>query len=496
MNRVHRAILFSAIERYGSILLFVLATAVLSRLLTPNEFGIYAVINAFMAVISASFQEIGGANYLIQKKVLLEQDIRTAFTITFTISVFIGILFYFLRGLLAEMFSQDGLRLGIAVSAMNFALTPISTTISALFRREMNFRILAICSICGGAVTATISIVMAMLGYSYMAPIWGLLAGNAAMALLLVFARREIRIFLPALGNCADVIRFGLYSSGVSVINVFYNLAPQLFLARVLDFTAVGLYSRATNATQMFDKLVIQVLAPVIMPAIVAEAKSGGDLKRIYLDAIELLTAVQWPFLMFFAIMAPAVIHIWLGPTWADVVPLIRLLCVAYLALFATCLTYPMLVATKSVHDALLASLIALPPSLLIIFGSSFFGVTAVAAAALVTLPFQAAVAIYFVGRQLKLTFYELVRAVMKSACVALCSSIGALASATLIEFQFVGPFVGLLLAGLSGGTIWLFGLVALNHPLFTRLRQVMSNLPLGFLRVPAFLSRSPVRLD
>ena len=72
MTSIHRSIFFSAVERYGSLLLFLFSTAVLSRLLTPVEFGIYAVINAVVAVISASFQEFGGANYLIQKKVLSE----------------------------------------------------------------------------------------------------------------------------------------------------------------------------------------------------------------------------------------------------------------------------------------------------------------------------------------------------------------------------------------------------------------------------------------
>ena len=83
------------------------------------------------------------------------------------------------------------------------------------------------------------------------------------------------------------------------IINVFYNLAPQLILARVLDFNAVGLYGRASNITQMFDKWVIQVLNPVILPAISAHKRAGGDLKRIYLNAIELIAVVQWPFCSF-----------------------------------------------------------------------------------------------------------------------------------------------------------------------------------------------------
>ena len=73
--------------------------------------------------------------------------------------------------------------------------------------------------------------------------------------------------------------------------------------------------------------------------------------------------------------MAHPIILILLGQTWLEIVPLVRFLCVANLALFAACLSYPVLVATGSVRDALTSSLISLPPSLLIILCAAFFGV-------------------------------------------------------------------------------------------------------------------------
>src|SRR3954451_18876299 len=111
MGSIHRSIIFSAVDRYGSMLLFLVSTAVLSRLLTPKEFGVYAVINALNAVIAASFQEFGGANYLIQKTSLSKHDIRTAFTITFCISTLIGIGLCAFGGVLVWFFQQDGLRI-------------------------------------------------------------------------------------------------------------------------------------------------------------------------------------------------------------------------------------------------------------------------------------------------------------------------------------------------------------------------------------------------
>lgn len=477
MSSIHRSIFFSAVERYGTLLLFLFSTAVLSRLLEPSEFGIYAVINAVVAVIAASFQEFGGANYLIQKKVLSERNIRTAFTITFCISIIIGLTLFICSDALVWFFRQDGLKAGIAVSTLNFALTPFSVVISALFRRDMEFGKLAICSLAANFVSIAVSIALAVLHYSFMAPIWGSVAGNIILTVLLISFCENKQIFRPSLSEYPDVIRFGLYSGGISIINVFYNLAPQIFLARILDFAAVGLYSRAVSITQVFDKLVGQVLGPVIMPAIFAQTKAGGNLKRIYLDAITLLTAVHWPFLTFLAIMAQPIISIWLGPTWLEIVPLVRMMCIAYLALFAACLTYPVLVALGSVRDALISSLISLPPSLLIIFVASFFGVEAVAASAMLTLPFQAAVAIYFISRHLDFGVLDLMRGTFKSGIVTLFSSVGAAVCAAMVEYGLLPPIAGLGLACISAAICWLLSMVVTEHPLLPRLQRAAAGL-------------------
>jgi O-antigen/teichoic acid export membrane protein len=477
MTSIHRSIFFSAVERYGSLLLFLFSTAALSRLLTPSEFGIYAVINAVVVVFTASFQEFGGANYLIQKKMLSEQNVRTAFTITFCISIVIGIALLICSDALVWFFRQDGLKTGIAVSTLNFALTPFSVVISALFRRDMEFGKLALCGLAANFVSFAVSIALAVLHYSFMAPIWGAVAGNVILTVLLIALCANKQIFRPSLSEYPDVIRFGLYSGGVSIINAFYNLAPQIFLARILDFAAVGLYNRAIGITQVFDKLVGQVLGPVIMPAIFAQTKAGGNLKRIYLDAIALLTAMHWPVLTFLAIMAQPIISIWLGPTWLEIVPLVRMMCIAYLSLFAACLTYPVLVAVGSVRDALISSLISLPPSLLIIFIASFFGVEAVAASAMLTLPFQAAVAIYFISRHLDIDLLDLFRATLKSGIVTLFSSAGVVVCAATVEYGLLRPVFGLGLASISATTCWLLSMYVTEHPLLPRLQRAASGL-------------------
>ncbi|WP_407180108.1 lipopolysaccharide biosynthesis protein [Bradyrhizobium sp. STM 3562] len=477
MSSVQRSIFFSAAERYASLVLFFLVTAVLSRMLSPKEFGIFAVISALTTVITASFQDFGGPNYLIQKQELSRDAIRTAFTITLGLSVAIGLVLFASAHLISHFFQQDSLSTGIAASALNFLLIPFSGTVSALFRRDMQFGKLAVCNLAANSMGAVASIILAMLNFSAMALILGNIATNALLTILLVAWHRDVGTFRPSLREYRDVLSFGLYSGGVSVINVFYNLAPQLFLARILDFASVGLYSRALSITQVFDKLVMQALNPVIMPAIVAQNKAGASLKNVYLEAVQLLAAVQWPFLAFIAVMARSIIAIWLGESWLDIVPLVRVLCIANMALFAACLSYPVLVASGRVQDALTSSLISLPPSLLVILCASFFGVQAVAASALLTLPFQASVAIYFIGRRLAITPRELANALLKSGAVTALSACGAAGCAALIDAGMLLPFVGLISACVAFLVCWWLGLALTGHPLLDHLSQAAASL-------------------
>src|SRR4051794_17991138 len=119
MTQVKRSIFFSAAERYGSFLLFLLSTAVLSRLLSPEEFGVYAILGALTALASASFQEFGGANYLIQKSELTEANIQAAFTTTLCLSIVLATVLVASRELAARFFGVHGLKLAILASSVN-----------------------------------------------------------------------------------------------------------------------------------------------------------------------------------------------------------------------------------------------------------------------------------------------------------------------------------------------------------------------------------------
>ncbi|MCW2318377.1 O-antigen/teichoic acid export membrane protein [Rhodoblastus acidophilus] len=476
MTPVQRSFVFSAVERYASLVILFLSTAALARLLSPEEFGVYAVVSALTTVIATSAQEFGGASYIIQKAALSETAIRTAFTITFVLSLLMGVALWGLADALGCWFGMEGVGSGVKIAALGFAISPFSTIMLALLRRDLMFGGVAAANLIGNGANATTSIALAMRGHSFLAPVWGQLAGAAAQAVYLAMQRRSVGIFAPSLAEHAEIVRFGMISSGVTLINLAFNAAPQLFLARLLGFSAVGLYSRAVAITQIFDRLVIQAISPVIMPALASKSRNGEDLKPIYARSISTLAAAHWPFLLCVAILAEPIVEVWLGRAWLPVAPLVRLLCAGSLALFAACLTYPILVATGHVRDALISSLISLPPSVAVMFAASFLGVEAVAASTLLTLPLQACVAMSYVGRRLGVGPRAIAAALGASALVAGCCGCAAAVGALAIKAGWLPPLAGLGVSGALVALAWLAALMATDHPLLREIKSALGR--------------------
>lgn len=479
---IQRSFLFSMADRYGSLIIQLGAIAALSRLLTPHEFGIYSIVIAISALAN-TFREFGGANYVIQKPIISEQCVRSAFTVSLLMSGLLAAVLLSLRDAAVLFFSEEGLRQGISVASINFLLLPFSVILSALLRREMAFDALAVCNLSANVASAITSVAFALIGLGFIAPIWGSVAGNVALVCLLLLQRPQLGIFRLSFRSWGDVVAFGAYSSATVVVNVLYTWSPQIILGRVLGMTAAGLYTRAGNVIQLFDKLVLDVINPVVMPAFAGQARAGADLKRLYLQSVELITALHWPFFMFVTVMADPIVNMIFGPQWTAAVPLVRLLAFASLSLFAACLTYPVLVSTGRVRDTLTISLISVPPSLLAMFVASFFGIQAVAAAALFALPLQACVALNFICRRIGVSLFDLAQALWRSAVTAGCTGLGLVLVLWLNGFSLTFSLPGFLAAGIAAGASWFCGLVLAKHPLLRHLRAFADARP---ARAPA----------
>ncbi|MFT3973084.1 MAG: lipopolysaccharide biosynthesis protein [Amaricoccus sp.] len=471
---IRRSIAFSLVDKYAGIILGLATMAIVSRILTPEDVGLFMVASASVILIEA-FRDFGVGACIIQAARLTPELVRTAFTVMALLSVVFAALLWLAAQPLASFYGDPRLTGMIHIATLGFIAAPISNPLLSLLRRDLAFSKVAAVSIAAATANAAVTIGLALLGFGAASFVWASVAAAGVMATGALAVRREFWVFRPTLREWRHVLPFGAWSSVVTLLGLLFDYMPRFILGRVISIAAVGIYSRALSLCQLPDRALLQAVQPVVLPALSARARDGGDMREPYFLGLASITALQWPALLCLALLAEPIVRLLLGPQWTETVPLIRILALASLSLFPSYLTYPVLVAVGRVRDLATASLIALPPSMAIMLGAAHFGLTAVALSVFITAPLQVGVGLHFVRRHVRFTWAEFALALRPS----LVATIGAAAmpAALLVASSGRLGLVAMAFAILGSAVGWLMALRLGRHPLDPEVRLVVAKL-------------------
>lgn len=476
MLSVKRALLMSTGERYFLLVSNFATAALVSRILTPEEIGV-SVIGMAILAMALSLREFSSSSFLIQRENLSHQDIRCAFTVMFLLTGVICVFLVAASPFLARLYDEPNLVPYFRVIAVCLLLDAIFIVINALLRREMQFGKVAAINITGVLTGAAATIILALMGFSYMSFAWAWLIGSALAALLAVLLRPHLWMFRPSLANWRDMVSFGGYNGAIAMLFRIFEAVPLLLLGRVVSPHAAALFNRTMMIATVPDKLVLAGAMSVVLPAFATEVREGRELKRPYLAALSFITALHWPALLLIAVLAHPAVEIVLGPQWIEAVPLVQVVAIALLFSFSFELNYPVLVAMGAIRDLYLRALIVFPVSALMMCLAIYAGgLQAAAACLLVTTPFQAWVALGFVRRRLGLRYADLAAALWKSAVVAIATASAPLAAIAWLGVGFaLSPLQGVA-AGLLAVAAWGAALVLMRHPLFDEIARTIPS--------------------
>lgn len=328
MDSVKKSLLFSFSQKYSEILVGFVSTLILARLLTPEEVGIYSVI-ATITVVAHMVRDFGVSNYIVQERELTDEKVISAFLVTFFWSYTIGLSLFCFSMPIANFFERSELQSVVLVSSLGFAFIPFGSVSLNLLRKDMQFKKLFFINVSSVVVSSILSITLAYLGFSYMSLAWGSLSGIVTIVVLSSFFRQRVKIAIPRWSVITSVFSFGTKSSYISVISMLVNQLPEILIAKFHGMINVGLYSRANGLIKIFNMGVLQGIFPVLLPHLVNKLKSGSDIKEDFLQTIEFITTLAWPFFLFLSFFSTEIIQFLFGEQWVGASPILNFLCVA-----------------------------------------------------------------------------------------------------------------------------------------------------------------------
>ena len=157
-RKTFRGILWNFADQLGRRGINVIVTLVLARFLVPGEFGVVAVMAAFVAVAN-SLMESGFRQALIRKDDAGEQDFNTAFVANLALAVFAYLLVYLAAPAVADFYENPELAGLMRVGGLSILVNATWVVHGAIFSKALDFRSLLVASVPAAVVSGIVAIV-------------------------------------------------------------------------------------------------------------------------------------------------------------------------------------------------------------------------------------------------------------------------------------------------------------------------------------------------
>ena len=265
----------------GQLLRFA-SNIVLARLLSPEIFGLMALVNLFLRG-TQMLSDVGIGPSVTQSARGESRDfLATAWTIQLLRGVVLALLCLALARPMGWFYDQPSLAPLIAVSALTVLLPSLNSTSLYVLGRRMEMRALSVLEI--GSQIAAIAL---MIGWARVSPTaWSLVAGAVIGGVVKLIASHLLRgghdrlRWDPA---CArELIGYGKWIFVSTMLTFFAAELDRLVFGKMIPIGELGVYSIATMIAGMPVQAILAVGSSIAFPAYSRIHREGRDVGRAF----------------------------------------------------------------------------------------------------------------------------------------------------------------------------------------------------------------------
>lgn len=306
----------SIILRLGSLTVGI----ILARLLTPEQFGVYAVALTVQSILM-TIADLGLSADLVRSDEP-EKIAPTVATLGLISSASATAVTYFGSPLLGDLLGSPEAAPAIAVLSFTLLLAGVSLVPYSMMLRRFQQRELFLIGVVDFVVSTVVTLVLVALGYGVMALAIGRVAAQTiASTMQFRYARVRPRFGLDR-AVVSPVLAFGVPIATANLLAWALINVDNIVLARIAGATALGYYVIAFNVSSWPMSALSQSVRAISLPYFSRTENSDEGLSRI--------VAVGWaaalPAGAFLAVLSGSVIGVLYGEKWLPAAPVLAAL--------------------------------------------------------------------------------------------------------------------------------------------------------------------------
>jgi PST family polysaccharide transporter len=300
-----------------------IASIVLARLLLPSDFGLIALANTSMLLMSW-LRDLGLAATIISRPDLTREEQGTVLTLMVATSVLIAMVGVAAAPLIASLFDASRLTDIVRVLALSVSLGGFSGFAEAQLQKHLQFKRRFVGQIVQAVSYAGVAIALAASGVG----VWSQVAGQVAMMTIgtAAMAWMAASYWVPFRWNRAEARDILGTSSGFLAQVLLYFLQQNtdyIAVGKYLSTAQVGFYYTAYRLAELPFIAISDPVARVTFAAFSGMRARGERIEEAYLSVLRLVTVVSCPFGILLSGLADPFTRVVLGHKWVGMIPVL-----------------------------------------------------------------------------------------------------------------------------------------------------------------------------
>ncbi len=302
-------------------------TVVLARLLMPDEFGLIAIVNVFVAVVDILITS-GFSLALIQKKETDELDFSTAFYASLVLAAILYVIFFFCAPWIAGLYKNELLIPLIRVTGIKFFISAVNCVQQAYVSRQMIFRKFFFATFFGTVVSGVVGITLALNRAGVWALVAQLLTNPFIDTIILFITVKWHPRLLFSLERLKALFNYGWKIMCSYLAGTFFNRLSNLVVGARYSPTQLGFYNQGERLPGLVTGSITSTLESVLFPAISKYQDDREKMKASVRRSVSLGNYILMPMLFGLAAVSDRLVILLLGQKWAMAIPYVQIFCI------------------------------------------------------------------------------------------------------------------------------------------------------------------------
>ena len=320
--------IWTAAEKFGSMVMAFISNLILARLLLPEDFGVIGMLHIFIA-ISGAFMIGGFGDAIIQKKNTTHTDYSTVFMWNMVLSVFFYVIIFISSPAIARFYDMPSLCAVLRVYGLVLILVGLSVVQSSILRKELKFKLLSIRNLTASFCGLVVGIVMAFMGFG----VWSLVISALVNQLMNAILVWRLSSWRPSIvfdkKSFKELFSFGGMMMLTSLVEKIYVNIQGLLIGKWYSANELGYYTQAKKLEDVPTSTLSYIVTNVSFPVFSKFQDDKNMLLYGLRKNIKAITYLNFPLCILLLVIASPLIELLYGAKWNSSVPYFQLLCLS-----------------------------------------------------------------------------------------------------------------------------------------------------------------------